>query len=251
MLCSTKEMSGYKLDTVDGSIGKVEDFLFDEEYWTVRWMVAGTGNWLPKRKVLISPISLGEPDWQSRLLSVRLTKSEIESAPGLSVDQPVSREYERIFFNHFAWPYYWEGPGMWGSAVAPGPLFTPQEKAAKIESSPETEQEEVLRSAEEVIGYHIQAQDGEIGHVEDMILDDKHWSVRYMVVDTRNWLPGRKVLVSPEWADAIHWSDRMVTVNLSRAEVKDSPEYDPSAPVNRDYEMRLYDYYGRPAYWRQ
>jgi uncharacterized protein YrrD len=250
MLRSIRELRGYKLAATDGSIGKVKDLLFDEEHWTLRWIVADTGGWLPGRKVLISPVSIGEPDWQSRSFPVRLTKQEIEDSPGIGTDKAVSREYERIFFNHFAWPYYWDGTGIWGSSFAPGPLFAPQGELAEIESSPEADQEKILRSVEEVVGYHIQAQDGEIGHVEDFIVDDQPWRLRYMVVDTRNWLPGGKVLVATDWLAAVRWADRVVEANLSRAAIKKSPEYKASAPVNREYEMRLYDYYGRPAYWK-
>jgi len=249
MLRSIRELRGYKLAATDGSIGKVKDFLFDEEHWTVRWMVADTGGWLPGREVLISPVSIGEPDWQSRSFPVRMTKQEVEDSPGIGADKAVSREYERIFFNHFAWPYYWSGTGIWGSSFAPGPLFAPQGEMAEIEDSPETDREKILRSVEELAGYHIQAQDGEIGHVEDFVVDDESWRLRYMVVDTRNWLPGGKVLVATDWLEAVRWADRVVTTDLSRAAIKESPEYRPSEPVNREYEMRLYDYYGRPAYW--
>jgi hypothetical protein len=106
-----------------------------------------------------------------------------------------------------------------------------------------------LRSAEEVRGYHIQATDHEIGHVEDYIVDDVSWSIRYMVVDTRNWLPGKKVIISPSWIGFVDWCNRSVEVLLTREEVKESPEYDPLTPVNREYEVRLYDFYGRPKYW--
>lgn len=255
MLRSMKDLMGYKLVVAEGPIGKVKDFLFDEEQWTVRWMVADTGDWLPGRQVLVSPITLGEPDWYSRLFPVRMTKNEIESAPGLSADEPVSREYEKRFFDHFAWPYYWEGMGVWGDMIAPGSLFARQDKAAKFQSTLDKEMnaeagENVLRSTGEVMGYDIQALNDAIGHVEDFIVEDESWTLRYMVVDTRNWLPGRKVLVSPSWVDAVEWAQQKVFVGLRREEVKGSPEFNPSAPVNREYETRLYDYYGRPAYWR-
>lgn len=106
-----------------------------------------------------------------------------------------------------------------------------------------------LRSAREVIGYHIQAKNGDIGHVEDFIVDDEAWAIRYMVVDTQNWLPGKKVLVAPVWIESIHWAEAKVRVTLTRAKIKKSPEFDPAAPVNREYEDRLYDFYGRPKYW--
>jgi hypothetical protein len=239
---------GYKLAATDGPIGKAKDFLFDEAHWTVRWMVADTGDWLPKRKVLISPISVGEPDWNSHLFPVRLTKSEIENAPGLGADEPVSREYETKFFDQYGLPYYWGGAGVWGGAVAPSSLFTRHEKADRVGGSPEAGSH-VLRSSDEVMGYNIQALDDEIGHVEDFVIDDEPWTLRYLVVDTRNWLPGRKVLLPLDSIRAIKWADRAIFLTLTRDVVKSSPKYDPSAPVNREYEARLYDYYGRPVYW--
>lgn len=249
MLRSVKEMMGYRLAAEDGAIGKVRDLLFDGDWWTIRWLVADTGSWLPERKVLVSPISIGPPDWTSETFPVRLTKSEIESAPGLSEDEPVSREYETKFFEQYSWPYYWAGSGIWGGAVIPGDLFSNKVKADTIEGSPEAVPH-ALRSMEEVSGYHIQALDEEIGHVHDFIVDEDLWAVRYIVVDTRNWLPGKKILLSPSWISKITWAEQKVFVGMTRAAVQDSPHYDSTAPVNREYEASLYDYYGRPAYWQ-
>jgi len=248
MLRSTKTMEGYKLAAADGPIGKVKDFLFDETQWTIRWMVADTGDWLPKRKVLISPISLGEPDWNSKLFPVRLTKQEIEDAPGLETDAPVSREYESQWFDQYGWPYYWEGGGIWGGSVYPATLYTRAEKSTAVEKSPEAGPH-VVRSIDEVSHYHIEAEDGGIGHVEDFIVDEEPWTIRYLAVDTRNWLPGRKVLLPIETVKSIEWADQKVFLNVEREVVKNSPKYDPFAPINREYEVRLYDYYGRPVYW--
>ncbi len=259
MLRSVKEVVGYRLSATDGSIGKVKDFLFDDAQWTLRWMVADTGGWLPKRRVLISPISLGEPDWNSREFPVKMMKADIERAPGLNTDEPVSKEYETAFFDHYGWEYYWGGagpwgaagvPGVWGGAVSPVGLFTRQEKTMKQSDSPESGSH-VLRSADEVMDYRIRALDDEIGHIEDFLVDDESWTLRYMVVDTRNWLPGRKVLVATEWINDIEWADRQVSIGLSRDAVKGSPEYKPTALVNREYETNLYDYYGRPVYWQR
>ena len=248
MLRSIQELTGYKLDASDGTIGKAKDFLFDEAHWTVRWLVADTGNWLPKRKVLISPIVLGKPDRGSRLFPIKMTKSEIEGAPGLSADEPVSREYETMLFDQYGWPYYWGGAGIWGGASTPGPLFIRQAKVENREDSPESGPN-VLRSAKEVMGYHIQALDDAIGHVDDFVIDDESWTLRYIVVDTRNWLPGRKVLIAPDWFNTMTWAKREVSVNLKRDAVKGSPEYHPPAPISREYETLLYHYYNRPVYW--
>jgi hypothetical protein len=248
MLRSVKEVKGYMLRAGDGDIGRCKDFLFDDEIWVIRYMVADTGKWLPGKKVLISPISLGEPDYTSRIFPVRLSKKQIEQAPDLDTDAPVSRQYETKYHEYFGWPYYWGGIETWGPYSYPAPLYADKKKEA-VNVEPENGDPH-LRSAGEVTGYRIQARDGEIGHVEDFIVDDRAWNIRYMVVDTRNWLPGsRKVLISKDWIVSIQWLEREVAVDLNVEEIKESPEYDPSAPVNREYEARLYDFYGRPKYW--
>ncbi len=136
---------------------------------------------------------------------------------------------------------------MWGTDPYPAALYAKaREELKHKEEQPEKSH---VRSVKEVTGYHIQATDGEIGHVEEFILDDQAWTLRYLVVDTRNWLPGRKVLVAPAWVTSVNWANRNVGVDLTTGAIKNSPEYDPSAPVNREYEVRLYDFYGRPRYW--
>ena len=244
MLRSAKEVIGYRLLATDDDIGQVKDFLFDDQLWTVRYLVADTGGWLSEWLVLIAPVSLGQPHWQSRLFLVDRTKEQIENSPGIATDRPFSRQQEADLTQYYGWPVYW--PMGFGLApMPPGEARRIEEAEARRRESEDPH----LRSVEEVTGYHIQASDGEIGHVEDFVLDDENWVIRYMVVDTRNWLPGKKVLVAPGWVKSVDWSESKVAVDLLREEIKDGPEYDPSAPVNRDYEVRLYDYYGRLKYW--
>ena len=250
MLRSVKELFDYVLKARDGQIGRCKDFLFDDQFWAIRYMEAETNKWLPGRRVLISPISLGEPDWQTRLFEVQLTKKQIEEAPGIDQDSPVSRQHEVEWAKHYGWSYYWMGHGIWGAAEHIGAPIDPEELEAASEKELNSGDSH-LRSINEVIGYKIQAKDDKIGHVEDFILDDNRWILRYLVIDTRNWLPGgKKVLVSPGWVDHISWADRIVGINLSAKAIENGPEYDPSLPVNREYEERLYDFYGRPYYWK-
>jgi hypothetical protein len=246
MLRSANAILNYSLLAQDGKIGLCKDFLFDDEKWTIRYMVADTRKWLPGRKVLISPISLGEPDWSSRRFPVGLTRRQIENSPPLEEDAPVSRQYEVIYSQYHGTSTYWGGENLWGSYLTPSLLRMEQDKLATDFLEPE---ENHLRSIKEVTDYHIQAADGEIGHVEDFVVDDETWALRYVVVDTRNWLPGRKVLVSPQWATAVNWAEKKLWVDLTTGSIKKSPKYEPSAPINRDYERMLYDYYGRPVYW--
>lgn len=244
---SVKEIMGYVLQAEDGEIGRCKDFLLDDQRWTVRYMVADTGKWLPGRKVLISPVSLGSPDWGARLFPIRLTKKQIEDAPKLQEQAPVHRRYEVEFHAFYGWPFYWAGAHTWGPVAYPAPLYDSQ---AAEDPIPDADPENCfLRSVNELMGYHIEAVDGDIGHIEEFIVDDESWTVRYMVIDTRNWLPGRKVLIPPTWIESADWLERTVAVDLTRGQVERSPEYDPSAPVNREYESKLYDFYGRPHYW--
>lgn len=246
MLRSMDDILGYAIEAEDGDIGHCKDFLFDDEKWIVRYMVADTGRWLTGRRVLLSPIALGEPDWASRRFPVKMTKGQVEKSPPLEENMPVSGDYEIRFANFYGYPYYWAGRGLWADQSKPGALYgLNAEDIQKLKFNERKENH--LRSVKEVEGYNIQASDGDIGHIEDFIVDEESWAIRYVVVDTRNWLPGgKKVLISPEWASAIRWPEKVFEVELSREEVKNSPEYDSSKPINKEFEIRLYDFYGRP-----
>lgn len=246
MLRSIKELFGYNIQAKDGEIGKVHDFYFDDETWAIRYLVVDTGKWLPGRKVIIIPSVLGEPDWRAHVFPVQLAKDQIMKAPDIDLAKPVSRQHEFELHKHYRWAPYWIPYGAPGVSAVPPP---PPAEEEKDKESAEEEGDSHLRSAREVIGYHIQALDGEIGHVEDFIVEDIVEVIRYMIVDTKNWLPGKKVLVSPLWIEKVSWKDAKVFIDLLREAIKDSPEFDPSEPINRMYEERLYDFYGRPKYW--
>jgi hypothetical protein len=100
-----------------------------------------------------------------------------------------------------------------------------------------------------VEGHTIQAIDGSVGHVVDFVIDDESWSIRYLIIDTQNWWPGKKLLISVEWIDQITWEDSQVVVALTRDAIQASPEYTPEGLITRDYEEHLHKHYGRPHYW--
>lgn len=244
MLRSVKDLHYYGLHATDGNMGVVYSVLFEELTWTVRYLVVDTGTWLPGRQVLVAPISLGVVDWETQRISVKLTTDQIKNSPSIDTDKPVSRQHEASLAAHYGWPAYWAAEEFAESRSRAVPPLEMQEPEAGVEGDPH------LRSTREVIGYYIEASDGDIGHVEDFIVDVEAWMIRYMVVNTRNWLPGKKVLVAPEWITAMSWGESKVRVDLTRDSIKNSPEFDPSAPVNRVYEEQLYDFYGRPKYWQ-
>jgi hypothetical protein len=251
MLRSLNEIINYRLQGIDDEIGWCKDFLFDDRFWVVRYMVADTNKWLPGgRKVVISPISLGEPDWQHQSFPIMLSRENIKNSPLLEEHKPLSMQYETELFNYYGYGHYWMGSGLWGAYTNPAPLITAKtlrEERSGGSDQDDSAEERHLRSTEEVKGYDINAIDGAIGHVEDFILNDDDWSVAYIVVDTHNWLPiGRKVLIAPDWLHSVNWVDRALSVNLTEQKIKDSPEYNPEEFINPDYENTLHKFFGAP-----
>lgn len=247
MLIKAKKLQGFKLSGVDGEMGKVKEFFFDEKFWTIRYLIADTGGWLSERQVLISPFFIKSVDYDSDLIHVTLTKDQIENSPPLESDQPISRQYEEAYYGHFGAPMYWTGPYVWGSY----PFVTSdREKWTTVPSEQMVTGDPDLRSTKDITGYAIQASDDEIGQVDDFIVDDESWTIRYFVIDTNKWLPGKKVLISPEWVDKIGWVDEKVHVPVTRETITQAPEYDEDM-LNRDYETRLYQYYDRQGYWAE
>ena len=261
MLRSLKEITGYTLQETDDVIGTCTDFLFDDRLWVIRYMVADTGNWLKHHKVLITPASLGEPNWQTERLEVKLSREQIESAPPLDAHAPVSREYEITYHEHFEIPFYWMGadfregmPDANGvvEAIEDIPDIDVDDEETPERSSTDNDIDQgVLRSAVEVMEYSVMATDGDAGRVDDIIIDDETWVIRYLAVDTGHIMPDRKVLINTEWIDSVSWEDSYVRLDLSHDSLGKCPDYDPDEPVNREYEVRLYDYHGRPRYWER
>jgi uncharacterized protein YrrD len=252
MLKTVDELKGFTIGATDGEIGKVVDFYFDDEKWTVRYLVVDTGGWLTGRQVLISPLAITKLEWHANRIDVGLTKSQVENSPSIEADKPVSRQHEADYFTYYNYPYYCAGPYVWGPAAMPRQVLAPRptdSQAREIAAMKQASENVHLRSIREVTGYYIEAKDGDIGHVEQFVIDDESWTIRYIVIDTRNWLPGKKVLVSPEWISSVSWSDGRVYVDLSRDAVKNCPEYDPYQPIERDYEDRMYRHYQRPHHW--
>jgi hypothetical protein len=258
MLRSVDSLRGFSIGAKDGAIGGVSEFYFDDEKWTIRYLVADTG-WLTGSKVLISPVSIDIVDWIGKKIDVALTKEQVENSPSIDTDKPVSRQWEESYSNYYHYPYYWAGPGLWGPAMFPHGIVAPEglipESAAAADTGSAVERSDAesnnvhLRSTKEVAGYYIEANDGDLGHVEDFIVDDENWTIRYLVVDTRNWWPGKKVLISPDWVSDVVRSDSRVFVDLSQEQIKSSPVYEGSDTLNRDFESRLYRHYGRSQYW--
>jgi len=247
MLTKVKTLNGYSIqNTNDETIGKVKDIYFDDRYWTVRYLVANTGKWLTGRKVLLSPYALMAVNADHENIVADLTKKQIEDSPSLDSDKPVSQQFESDYYGYYGWPTYWYGPYSWGYYPY---LERDRAKWTDHSNNNEKKYDYHLRSCHEVTGYHIDAEDGEIGHVEDFIIDAETWEIRYLVVNTSNWWAGKKVLISPLWIERVSWNERKVVIDLTRQAIKLSPEFTDQSLVDRDYESNLYGHYNRKGYW--
>ncbi|NOT59786.1 MAG: PRC-barrel domain containing protein [Acidobacteria bacterium] len=280
MLRSVNDMSGFHLVATDGEIGHVEEFYFDDERWALRYVVVNSGNWLAGRQTLISPFSVTQVDWEKRLLHVALTKSQVKHSPDIDTHQPVSRQMEAKYADYYGYPYYWGSPFLWGaeghpalaarrptmapatttfaaaaSSAVKGPAVTGVSVTGRLNTNGTAAPARVippdihLRSTQEVSAYSIAATDGELGHVEDFIVEEDSWAIRYLVVDTHKWWAGKKVMIAPKWIASIDWAQANVHVTLPREGIKQSPTYNGTALLSRAYEEQLYGHYGQPGYW--
>lgn len=231
-----ESLKGFSLQAGDGEIGHLREVWFDDRNWAVRYLVVQTGNWLTGRRVLIAPGTVSAIDTGNQSLAVGLTRRQVRDSPPMESETTVSGRYEAELHRHYGWEPYWLGDPMLMAGI---PAEVPEAADEPARQPPESH----LRSSEEIRGYHIHARDGEIGHVEDYLVDPQCRTLRYLEIDTRNWLPGKRVLIAPAWVQEIDWPTGTVHVRLERAVIQDAPEYDPSVPFAATDESRLLAYY--------
>lgn len=262
MLRSMKDLMQYEIGAVDGHVGHVGDLYFDDDAWVIRYLVVETGSWLSGRQVLISPISIHHPDWANRVLPVSITRAQVEGSPDIDTHLPVSRQHEMRYLDYYGYRDYWSDGGLWGAGLFPyamapgfesiGPDPAQLEQADRqyetVERAAHRGDDPHLRSGKAVVGYHVHARDGDIGHVDGLLIDEETWAIRYLVVNTSNWWLGHKVLVAPEWVTEIDWNQERVVVDLSRKSIEEAPPYDPTATFDRQREAQLYDHHGKSRY---
>jgi hypothetical protein len=257
MLRSFAHLRGFAIHASDGEIGSLRDVYFDDQSTLIRYFVVDTGTWLPGRRVLLAPAAVGGVDAERGGIITGLTRQQVEDSPASDLDQPVSRQQETALHAYYGWEPYWAVPPLagslapyWGIAV-PVAAHAPSDEdpvAREVAAREREARDPHLRSAREVAGYRVAATDGEIGHVDDFFIDDRDWAIELLGIDTGNWLPGRKVVISPRWLRSIDWAGGRIGVDLSRQQIEDSPEYDPALVPDETYLKQLAAHYGRP--WR-
>ncbi len=260
MFLSERGLRGTRIKTKDGHIGKTDEFYFDEKSWAVRYMVVIYGV-VPHSRKLISPPSLVGP--QPDGFAVDLTTEQIRNSPDIDEDKPLSRQKEEELHTYYGWSNYWSYPAYtnaYGVPLYPGfgfaypysmPLQTDREMSGREMPETLTNEENTLRSTNEVIGYEAMSRDDKIGSVEDFLIDDQAWAFRYTIIDTGRVFPGKKVIVASYWTESIDWLSRTVNFDVETDYVRNGPTLEEGTSISREFEQRLFDYYRKPYYWKQ
>jgi hypothetical protein len=264
MLFAVGGLVGCAVKASDGDVGSVKDFLFDDENWKIRWMVVSAGKWLPGRQLLIHPSAIApltlpaKPQFPmmspgDRLeLAVNLTKREIEQGPYSAEDEPVNKDMEALLYDYYGWDPYW-GATHFGAELMPNAEERIVDAVARRDAGdviPPVDGGDHLHSVAAFKDYYVHAVDGDIGHVENLLADDANWEIRYLVIATRNWWPGKIVQLSPYAVKNIDWFGQHINMNVTRDQVRSAPAWDPLAMMDEAREEEFHRHFGWPGYRR-
>jgi hypothetical protein len=251
MLIVPTTLNGYEIEAVDGRLGTVKDFLFDDRTWRTRWVVVDTGGWLTGRRVLIHPSALHTVDHEAKVFRVDLTQNQVKNSPTIEEHQPITMETERSQFDYYSWDPFW-GNGMAGTmpggslvgatAMVPGDGTLLADQAAGYDGP-----DPHLRSIEDIRNYHVEATDGDLGHVQNMLVEDLDFRISYLVINTSDWWMGKTVLMSPRAVVDLKAGERILSLNVTRDQIKSSPPWDPADNVTPEMEASLGEHYNWPG----
>lgn len=248
MILNLSAFDGYSVHGLDGELGRLRDVYFDDFHWTVRYLVVELEENGANRPALIAPYALERVDREARAVTVHLDRAKVLASPTIRLDRPISLQDHVDLHNDYGWPFDWgptstSGVGA-GNLLASHPLIESQSEAGRLPTPPEQADDQNLRSLAEVTGYHLQARDGQIGRLDDLLANTQDWNVLYLVVDAGGWLGGRKVLLSPTWIEAVDWAAASIRIDLSWSTIQNSPAFDPAVPFDDEYTQRLSEHYG-------
>lgn len=240
MLLHYSWLTTYTVIGNDGEIGEVVDVYFDEEMWTVRYIVVKTGAKFLSEKLFVSPVSIDKIDHSDELIRLGITKDEAQNAPDPG-DEPVNRKYELDFSLYNKINPYWIGSGAWGTANTAREMA--QQEVQILESDLE-EDESHVHEAKQVTKYELAVTDGSFGKIDDLLIDESSFKIKYFIADTRKWLPGgKKVLISPQWIEGIEWVAARIKINVTRDQIESAPEYRSEIDLTDEQESQLWQHF--------
>jgi uncharacterized protein YrrD len=206
MLHDLDTLVGSSLIATDGELGSVQNFLFDDQSWTIRYLVVDVGGWLARSAVVLTVKAVERPDWAQKTFHAHLTKEQVRNSPGVDMEKPVSRQQEIAMKEYLGLPDFWVDSefGLLYS-MPPG-----REYPVRVKGDLH------LRSALDLPGYKVWATDGEIGRLEGFIMNDASWHLDYLDVKAGNWLHSRSVLVPTRSVKSVSWADHRVNLHRAR-----------------------------------
>lgn len=235
--------SYYNINTNDKLKGNIKDFLFDEKQWIIRYVDADFGNTFSPYKVLIPKVFFKNPEQENNIFPTSLSKQEIEKCPKIEDHLPVSRKYEEELNKHFDVKPYWMVAAYMGTA---GAYYPPRPISVPTKSVSEKDIDTILRSFDEVKGYHVEAKDGKIGHIDDLLIDYQDWQIVYAVIDTSNWLPwSKKVIIPIDKMSEVSYTNQLVKIKMKKESIKNAPEYNPDEMIEEEFEKGIFDFYSQ------
>jgi sporulation protein YlmC with PRC-barrel domain len=249
MLNSYNDLKTYSIRATDQRTGNVDDIYFDDEEWRVLYLVVQTGFLLTARQSLIGTNRVGRPDTDRGEVPVDLTAEELKSADSPQSDPPVSQQMPPAVAaqSMSAWPSFIVGTGLdYSPGLAQDQLSL---AAAEAEEAEEHAGDSHLRSMAEVIGYTVHATDGEIGAVDDFLIDPRTWRLQHLVIDTGSWLPGKRVVITTDWIADVDWAERHIRVNAGTQKIEDAPPFDEVEDLKRSPTPDAMASYSALGYW--
>ena len=227
MLQSYKRILKSSLHDKDGTIEHLDDLLFDDKTWIIRYLVVKTGGFLKRERVLISPLGIAQMDWSKQMVKLNLTCKQIEESPSVDTDLPVFRQMEKKYFSYYNWPYYWKDVATWG--VSPINSIMLEREIVDSSKRPRRKDAHVdghLRSCRIVSHYSIEVEGSRTGHVEDFLINEKTWAIKNLIVDTKDWWPDQPIKIVPRSVISVNWFDKCIPLALTPTDIASAKEYD-------------------------
>ncbi len=245
MLASLTELRAYRVRGTDGEIGRFTDVCFPDNEWLVRYVVVAMED-LGREALLLSTY-LGRLNRGAHILSAETRREQVANTPPFDRAEPITRQEEKKLHDLYGWPiYWWEEEhdiapigGLWDEERTPEQSA---ESAAGAEAETEIEPEgtQLLFAGDLVEVYGIQAEGGEVGTLQDIIVDDETWMIPYLVV---NLAEAQRVLLATDYVDTIDLGTRDVYVSLPRDVILAGPAVSAEEPITPALVQSLREYY--------
>lgn len=253
MLHYASNIENYNLQATDGELGKVKNWYLDDLNWIIRYAAVDTRKWLPGRKVLISPSAIQTIDADNEEVRVRHDKDTVRDSPPLDETESINNDHEISLNEYYGWAPYWHGTDLWGQTSQPmleefrgGQTELTTDKIEEISR----EREYTLRETDDIKNnFTVFARKEQLGVVDDLLIDEENWKVRYLVIRVENEGEETHHLLSPDWISAADWQNSTLTFDISAEDIRKGPDYRNKPEISRQEEKEMYEHYYRAPYW--